>query len=94
MPTLTPPVNQPVFQAQGGFAVTPHDTNALSVDAGNTKAYGRATLYVGVAGNIKVKLSSGETVTLIGVAAGTFLPVLVTQVFATNTTAASIVALV
>jgi len=51
-----------------------------------------AILYVGAAGDVKVKTTSGSVVTYVGINAGTFMPVQVTQVFATGTTATSIIA--
>lgn len=72
--------------ATHGFAVTPHDSNAL---AEMTRA-----LYVGVAGTLVVTLASGATVTLSGVAGGALLPIRVRQVKATGTTASAIVGLV
>ena len=50
-------------------------------------------LYIGVTGDVKVKTASGNEVVFTGVPAGSFMPVQVTQVFATGTTATNIVAL-
>tara|TARA_R100000951_G_scaffold40991_1_gene34711 strand:- start:1321 stop:1791 length:471 start_codon:yes stop_codon:yes gene_type:complete len=50
-------------------------------------------LYVGVAGDVKVKMAGGNDITLKTVGAGSFLPINVIQVFATKTTATDIVAL-
>jgi len=50
-------------------------------------------LWVGGAGNVKVDLSSGTTVTITAVSAGTELKIQATRVYATGTTATSIVAL-
>lgn len=50
-------------------------------------------LYVGGAGDLAVVTSSGSEVTLVGVLAGSFIPVQVLRVEATNTTATNIVAL-
>ncbi len=51
-------------------------------------------LYVGVAGNVAVMMAHEDTaVTFVGVLAGSILPIQVTKVMATNTTATSIVAL-
>jgi hypothetical protein len=69
-----------------GAAVTPHDSNALV--GGATRA-----VYVGGAGNLSVIMEGGETVTLVGVVAGSTLPICVTHVRSTNTTATNIVAL-
>jgi hypothetical protein len=50
-------------------------------------------LYIGGSGNIRVQTEGGDDVVFTGVLAGTFLPVNVVRVFATNTTATNIVAL-
>jgi|HubBroStandDraft_3_1064219.scaffolds.fasta_scaffold31137_2 hypothetical protein len=73
------------------FAVTPSDSAVLP----NGTCRG---LYIGVTGNIQVTSpdsggASGEAVVFVGLPAGTILPVQVTQVWNTNTTASSIVAL-
>lgn len=67
-----------------GVAVTPSDSTVL----GATRA-----LWVGGAGNVAVTFYKGGTVTFVGVPAGTMLPVVVSQVMSTNTTATSILAL-
>ena len=43
-----------------------------------------ACLYVGGAGNVDVEMESGSRVTFKGVAAGAFLPILVTKVYLTD----------
>lgn len=68
-----------------GVAVTPHDTDRIDP----TKA-----LWVGGAGNVAVELVGDDaSVTLVGVDAGTLLPVAAVKVLATGTTATDIVAL-
>lgn len=72
--------------ARKAVAVTPHDTNPLT-DV--PKA-----LYVGAAGNIACRLvDDGADVTFVGVTAGAILPIRVSHVRSTSTTASSIVAL-
>ncbi len=72
--------------ARNAAAVTPHDTNEL---ANVTKA-----LYVGGAGNIACRLvDDAADVTLTAVPVGTILPIRVSHVRATSTTATNIVAL-
>lgn len=67
-------------------AITPHDTNDL---ANVSRA-----VYVGVAGDVKVRaVKNGSDVTLKNVAAGAVLPIRVSRIFATGTTASSIVVL-
>lgn len=69
--------------AKFGAVVTPSDSTVLTP----TRA-----LYIGVTGDVSVLMMNGETILFKSVAVG-ILPVQVTKVFATNTTAASIVAL-
>lgn len=67
-------------------------TAATTVTPADGTAVDFASLYVGGAGNVTV-ISGGNTVTFVGVLAGTILPVQVTQVRATGTTATSIIGL-
>jgi hypothetical protein len=66
-----------------GVAVTPSDSVVIPM----TRA-----LYVGVGGNIRVT-DINDNVTYANVPSGSILPVQVSRVFATSTTAGSIVAL-
>lgn len=66
-------------------AVTPSDTATININA--------AALYVGGTGNVAVVTTGGSTVTFSSVPAGTILPVQVTQVLATGTTATLMVAM-
>ena len=77
--------------AHDAAAVTPND----SADISGTENRG-VCIYIGsVAGgaDIQVTMESGNTVVFKGVTAGSFLPILVTRVWATNTTASEILAL-
>ena len=78
-PTLSAP-------ATSGFAITPSD----SIDAPETTR----ALYVGGSGHLSVRMLSGETVTFTNVSAGCLLPLRVTRVLLTGTTATSITGLV
>jgi metal-dependent HD superfamily phosphatase/phosphodiesterase len=72
--------------ATGGLAVTPSD----SADVTNGRA---RSLYIGGAGDVTVVFARGSApVTHVGVPAGTVLPVEVTRVMVTGTTATNIVA--
>lgn len=81
-------VNVSVEHAAPGtklVAVTPND----STDLGVVRA-----LYVGAGGNVAVvAIHDSSAVTLVGVPTGTIIPVMVSKVMATNTTATSIVAI-
>lgn len=66
-------------------AVTPSDSADLT--------YVTRELFVGGAGNVAVIMAGGQTVTLTGVLAGSVLPIRVSRVKNTGTTAANITAL-
>lgn len=66
-------------------AVTPSDSVNLTADA--------RSLYIGGAGNASVVTANGDTVTFVGLLAGSILPVRIRRVNATDTTATNIVAI-
>jgi hypothetical protein len=69
--------------ANDALAVTPSDTAPVT--------YVSRALYVGGAGNLSVTMQGGGNVTFVAVPAGTVLPIRVTHVRSTSTTATSIV---
>ena len=71
--------------AQNASAVTPNDSEDLTVVARG--------LYVGSAGDVKVDMLGSGTVTFVAVQTGTILPVRAARVYSTGTTATSIIAL-
>ena len=73
-----------ISPAGNAAAVTPHNDDDL--------LFASRALYIGGAGNVAVVMAGGETVTFRGLAAGSLLPVRVTRVLATGTTATLIVA--
>jgi hypothetical protein len=72
-----------IAPATHAFAVTPDNSNDLAI-------FTRG-IYVGVSGNVKVDTTEGDTVTFVGLAAGIIHPIAVRRVYATLTTATSIV---
>jgi hypothetical protein len=78
---LQPGLSSP---ATDGVAVTPSDSTVLTT----TRA-----IFVGGAGNLAVVMASGNSLTLTGVTAGSLLPMRVTKVKSTGTTATNIAAL-
>ena len=83
------PTNNIVRQGFKAIDVTPSDsTNVTGADANNP-----AALYVGTGGDVEVITLNGDTVVFHNVPTGTFMPIQVTRVKATNTTATDIVAL-
>jgi hypothetical protein len=80
------------LQVGRAAAVTPSNTVDIPSITGGTSNNG-CVLYVGGAGNLTVDTVGGDTITFTGVLAGSFIPVQVTRVYATGTTATSIVAL-
>ncbi len=85
MPALdTSGDNTATHSARSGVAVTPsNDTDLTNL----TRA-----LYVGTGGNLSVIMATGETLAIPSVPAGAFLPIRVSRVRATGTTASGIVA--
>ncbi len=82
---------QPRVFAHDAVSVTPSDT----VDIPGTDTRG-VCIYIGSIADgtdIKVIMESGNPVTFKGLSAGSFLPILVTRVLATGTTATEILAL-
>lgn len=71
--------------ATQAIAVTPND--AADLASGATKG-----LYLGGTGNVKVDMADGSTVTFIGLAGGVIHPISVKRIYATDTTATSILA--
>lgn len=75
-----------VSPARGAVAITLHDTNLLA------KSPCRR-VYVGGAGDLKVTMADGTTVTFTGVAAGTTLDIQAKVLWSTGSTATNVVAL-
>jgi hypothetical protein len=76
-------LNADIFLATG---------NSYTVYSQNEKNEG-CVLYIGTSGNIRVLTHGGDDVVFANVLGGTFLPVQILKVFATNTTASNIIAL-
>lgn len=69
---------------------------ASTITTSNTTVYTQPTraLYIGGAGNITVDMADGgSSVLFVGIQGGTLLPIQVTRVYATGTSATNIVAL-
>lgn len=69
--------------ARSAAAVTPNDSADLPTSC--------RALYVGAGGDIKVTMAGGDTVTFTSVPQGMVLPIRAARVWATGTTAASLV---
>ena len=68
-----------------------HIQNVVPSDTCNQQfAQPNRALWIGGAGNVRVKTWGGQTVTIVGVAAGSLLPIVVQCVFSTSTTATNI----
>lgn len=78
---------------ESALAVTPSDAANLAPPSGDANKATRALL-IGGAGNVKVDMADGSTVTLAlpATACGLLLPIAVKKVHATGTTATAIVA--
>ncbi|MEK1908183.1 MAG: hypothetical protein AAAB13_20615 [Pseudomonas sp.] len=76
--------NNVVDPASNAAAVTPNDSTDLP--------YTSRALFIGGAGNVAVIMAGGQTVTFTGVTAGALLPIRVSRVLSTGTTATTITA--
>lgn len=77
------PIERASVPGEHAFAITPNNSTDLEhVTRG---------IWVGGAGNLNVDLWGGETVLFSGIAAGTLLPLCVTRVRSTSTTATLLV---
>ena len=74
-----------VASALGAMSITPSDTAVFVRRVSH--------VYVGTTGNLRVMSGDGNDVTLVAVLAGTLLPLTISRVFATGTTAQNIVGL-
>jgi hypothetical protein len=89
-----PAATNPFSTAKLGVGSGVYDHAALiSKDDANDLATVATAIFVGGAGNIKVTTYGGETLLLTGLIAGQVLPLRVTRVWSTTTTATNIVAL-
>lgn len=75
----------PISPARSASVVVPND--------GTDLPHISRAIYVGQAGALAVELADGDVVTFEGVPAGSLLPIRASKVMATETTAASILAL-
>jgi hypothetical protein len=73
-----------ISPARNGAAITPNDSTDLT--------YVTKSLFIGVGGNVTIDhVYSGTSILYANVPSGTILPVQATRVYATGTTATSIV---
>ena len=72
-----------IVPAEDADSITPADATDIVPTRG---------VYVGVSGDLAVDMSDGSTVTFVGLAAGIIHPISVKRIYATGTTATSILA--
>ena len=87
--TVTGIVNATTVTLSAGVANT-GSTESYTIYGDNNTG---CVLYAGNTGNIRVLTAGGDDVVFVGIPAGSFVPVQVLRVFATDTTATDIVAL-
>ena len=74
-----------MWSATGGEAVTPHDANELAIVS--------RAIWFGGAGNASLLMADGASLTIVGIPAGTMLPLRVRRVNSTGTTATNMVSI-
>ena len=83
----------PSDYAQNVFAITPSDTVVFTTFPNANGQVITKALYVGSGGDVAITTQGGGTVTLKNVPSGALLPISVTQIRSTNTTASNIMGL-
>ena len=82
------------LQAFNAQIVTPDDNADIVLGGGAiTGIDNGALLYIGTGGSLRITTVGGQTVTMINLPNGSYVPIQVRKVFATGTTASSIIAL-
>jgi len=84
-------MSQIIPETTRGVAINLQPINATAVTKSDSTVLPPSTVYVGGAGDVAVTTVAGDVVTFSAMAAGTILPVLVTKVMSTNTTATLLV---
>jgi hypothetical protein len=77
--------NNVVDPGSNAAVITPNDGTDLT--------YTSRALFVGGAGNIAVTMAGGQSVTFTGIIAGALLPIRVSRILSTGTTATNIMAI-
>ena len=82
-------------QAFNAEVVTPNNNADLTLSGGVIREGGNngACLYIGTGGDLQVTMLGGQVVVFTNIPSGTFMPVQVRRVWATNTTASDILSL-
>jgi hypothetical protein len=82
-------------QALNAESVTPNNSADLTLSGGTISegSNNGACIYIGTGGDIQVTMLGGQVVIFANVPDGTFLPIQVRRVWATNTNATDILAL-
>lgn len=82
----------PIWQGTHAYEISSLASDVVVNTLTNSK-FDTGTLYVGGAGNLEIVTSGGTQVTLVGVLAGTFIPVTVSTIKSTGsgTTATNLV---
>jgi len=79
------------LQAERWSAVTPSDTDEISLDGQPTGVPSR--LYIGTGGSLTIENKHGDVETFVNIPNGSLLPISVLKVRATGTDASDIIAL-
>jgi len=83
--------NKPILNSSDGFAITPSDALTIAEDPLNVNEHTAVALFSGTGGDFHVLRAGGGEVTYLGIAASVWMPILVSKVFATGTTATGII---
>ena len=86
------PVN--TFQGFNAESVTPSDSQGITIGGSSIDGLDNGVcLYIGTGGDLKVTMVGNQVVTFVNVPNGSFLPIQVKKVWATDTNASDILGL-
>lgn len=88
-----PALDQFGYRTGGSLDAPAAHAETVTPSDGTDLTYASRAVWVGGAGNMAVVMLSGAAVTFTGIAAGTLLPIRVSRIKSTGTTATTILAL-
>lgn len=81
------------LQTKSGIIISLQAETAIQVTANDSATFNPSNIWVGTGGNVKIVDAFGNTSTFTNVSDGSILPVLVSKIFFTDTTASGFVLL-
>ena len=81
------------LQTKSGIIISLQAETAIQVTPNDSTTFNPSNLYIGTGGTVKIVDALGNTSTFTNIPDGSILPVLVSKIFATDTTASGFILL-